>query len=81
MDANEGAGNKSQKTIARRSHRFAQKETTKVFAEMIDPAAKVEAEAAWNTEIDRRVKEIQSGGARGVPAKVVSARIRKIVGR
>ncbi len=38
-------------------------------------------EAAWKTEIDRRVEEIQSGKVRGIPGEEVSARIRKIVGR
>jgi putative addiction module component (TIGR02574 family) len=40
-----------------------------------------EIEAAWKTEIDRRIEEIQSGKVKGVPAKEVSARIRKILGR
>ena len=40
-----------------------------------------ETEAAWKTEIDRRVEEIQSGKVKGVPAAEVSARIRKILGR
>jgi len=40
-----------------------------------------EIEAAWKTEIDRRIGEIQSGKVKGVPAKEVSARIRKILAR
>lgn len=40
-----------------------------------------ETEAAWKTEIDRRVEEIQSGKVKGVPAAEVSARIQKILGR
>jgi putative addiction module component (TIGR02574 family) len=40
-----------------------------------------EIEAAWQTEIARRVDEIQSGKVQGVPGKEVSARVRKIVGR
>jgi putative addiction module component (TIGR02574 family) len=40
-----------------------------------------EIEAAWKTEIDRRVEEIQSGKVQGIPGEEVSARIRKIVGR
>ena len=38
-------------------------------------------EAAWKTEVDRRVQEIQSGKVQGIPGEEVSARIRKIVGR
>ena len=40
-----------------------------------------EIEAAWKTEIDRRIEEIQSGKVKGVPAEEVSARIRKILKR
>ena len=40
-----------------------------------------EIEAAWQTEIARRVEEIQSGKVQGLPGEEVSARVRKIVGR
>ena len=40
-----------------------------------------EIEAAWQTEIARRVEEIQSGKVQGIPGEEVSARVRKIVGR
>jgi putative addiction module component (TIGR02574 family) len=40
-----------------------------------------EIEAAWKTEIDRRIEEIQSGKVKGISAEDVSARIRKILGR
>ncbi len=40
-----------------------------------------EIEAAWQTEIARRVDKIQSGKVQGIPGEEVSARIRKIVGR
>jgi putative addiction module component (TIGR02574 family) len=40
-----------------------------------------ETEAAWRSEVDRRVLEIQSGRAQGIPSEEVSARIRKIIGR
>jgi putative addiction module component (TIGR02574 family) len=40
-----------------------------------------EIEAAWKTEVDRRIEEIQSGKVQGIPGQEVSARIRKIVGR
>jgi putative addiction module component (TIGR02574 family) len=44
-------------------------------------ASDPEIEAAWKTEIDRRIDEIQSGKVQGIPAEEVSARIRKILGR
>jgi len=40
-----------------------------------------ETEAAWKSEIDRRVQEIQSGKAQSIPGEEVTARIRKIIGR
>jgi putative addiction module component (TIGR02574 family) len=40
-----------------------------------------ETEAAWRSEVDRRIQEIQSGKVQGIPGKEVSARIRKIIGR
>jgi len=40
-----------------------------------------ETQAAWKTEVDRRVQEIQSGKIQGIPGEEVSARIRKIIGR
>ena len=40
-----------------------------------------EIEAAWQSEIARRVEEIQSGKVQGIPGEDVSARVRKIVGR
>ncbi len=36
---------------------------------------------AWRSTVDRRVEEIRSGKEQGIPGEVVSARIRKIVGR
>lgn len=36
---------------------------------------------AWSTTVARRVEEIRSGKVKGIPGDVVSARIRKIVGR
>jgi putative addiction module component (TIGR02574 family) len=36
---------------------------------------------AWRSTVDRRVEEIRSGKEKGIPGEVVSARIRKIVGR
>ncbi|HXR07699.1 MAG TPA: addiction module protein [Candidatus Acidoferrum sp.] len=40
-----------------------------------------ETEAAWKTEISRRIEEIQTGKVQGIPPQEVSARIRKILGR
>jgi putative addiction module component (TIGR02574 family) len=40
-----------------------------------------EIEAAWQSEIARRIEEIRSGKVQGIPGKEVSARVRKIVGR
>jgi putative addiction module component (TIGR02574 family) len=37
--------------------------------------------AAWKTETDRRIEEIQSGKVKGIPAEEVSARIRKTLRR
>jgi tagatose-1,6-bisphosphate aldolase non-catalytic subunit AgaZ/GatZ len=36
---------------------------------------------AWSSTVARRVEEIRSGKVQGIPGEVVSARIRKIVGR
>ena len=37
--------------------------------------------SAWQPVVARRVAEIRSGKVQGIPGEVVSARIRKIVGR
>jgi putative addiction module component (TIGR02574 family) len=39
-----------------------------------------EIEAAWKTEIDRRIAEIESGKVQGVPLEESLARARKIAG-
>jgi putative addiction module component (TIGR02574 family) len=44
-------------------------------------ASAPEIEAAWKTEVDRRIAEIESGKVKGIPAKEVSARIQKILKR
>ena len=44
-------------------------------------ASDPETEAAWKTEINRRIEEIQTGKVQGVPGEEVSARIRRILGR
>jgi len=40
-----------------------------------------EIEAAWKSEIERRVEEIRSGKVQGIPGEEVSSRIRKIFGQ
>ncbi|MFO1078443.1 MAG: addiction module protein [Planctomycetota bacterium] len=34
--------------------------------ESLDAATDADAEAAWSTEIDRRIRELESGGAKSV---------------
>ena len=43
-------------------------------------ASDPETEAAWKTEIARRVEEIQTGKVQGIPVEQSLARIRKIAG-
>ena len=38
-------------------------------------------DAAWKSEIDRRVEEIQTGKAQGIPGEDVSNEVAKIAGR
>ena len=59
-----------------------------VVAELIDRimlakhgVEDVEFSPAWRSTLTRRVEEIRSGQLKGIPGEVVSARIRKIVGR
>jgi putative addiction module component (TIGR02574 family) len=40
-----------------------------------------DVEAAWRTEIDRRVEDIQSGKVQGISGEEVSEQIAKIAGR
>jgi putative addiction module component (TIGR02574 family) len=44
-------------------------------------ASDPEIEAAWKTEVNRRIEEIENGKVQGVPAEEVSARIQKILQR
>jgi putative addiction module component (TIGR02574 family) len=44
-------------------------------------ASDPEIEAAWKTEIDRRIEEIQSGNVKGIPLEKSLARARKILKR
>ena len=43
----------------------------------IDP----ELEAAWRTEIDRRIEEIEKGKVQGIPAEESMVRIRRSIGQ
>ena len=43
-------------------------------------ASDPEIKAAWKTEVDRRLEEIQAGQVQGVPLDQSLARIRKIAG-
>ena len=44
-------------------------------------ASAPEIEAAWKTEVNRRIAEIESGNVKGIPAEEVSARIQQILKR
>jgi putative addiction module component (TIGR02574 family) len=44
-------------------------------------ASAPDVEAAWRTEIDRRVEEIQTGKIHPIPGEEVSAAVGKIAGR
>ncbi len=61
---------------------------TDVVAELIDRillarhgGIEPQVEAAWKTEIGRRIEEIESGKVQGVPADESLARIRKLIGQ
>lgn len=58
-----------------------------VVAELVDRilltrhgGIETEFEAAWKTEIDRRIAEIESGKVEGIPVEQSLARMRKIAG-
>lgn len=40
-----------------------------------------DTEGAWDTEIKRRIEDIDSGRVQGVPAEQIFARARRIIGR
>ena len=44
-------------------------------------ASAPDIEAAWKTEIDRRVDEIRSSTVQGIPGEEVSKEVAKITGR
>ena len=45
--------------------------------ESVDDFTSKEVEAAWSEEVGRRIKEIESGKAKGIPASTVMARARR----
>ena len=45
--------------------------------ESVDTFTSPEIEAAWSVEIGRRVKEIESGKAKGIPAAQVMTKARR----
>ena len=54
--------------------RFAEK-----IIESVDDFTTAEIESAWSEEIGRRVKDIESGKAKGIPASQVMARARRVL--
>ncbi|MEO7298657.1 MAG: addiction module protein [Verrucomicrobiota bacterium] len=52
--------------------RFAEK-----IIESVDDFTSSEIEAAWSDEIGRRVKEIESGETKGIPASAVMTKARR----
>jgi putative addiction module component (TIGR02574 family) len=44
-------------------------------------ASDPETEAAWKTEINRRLEEIQSGKVQGIPVEEAFAKAKRILGR
>jgi putative addiction module component (TIGR02574 family) len=47
----------------------------------LQEASDVDAEAAWEREIERRVAEIESGAAKLIPAEDVHAEARRLIRR
>ena len=59
-----------------------------VVAELIDRillarhgGIEPDIEAAWKTEVHRRIEEIETGKVKGIPAEESLARVRKIIGK
>jgi putative addiction module component (TIGR02574 family) len=44
-------------------------------------ASDPETDAAWKSEIDRRIDEIQTGKVQGIPAEEVFAKAKRLLGR
>ena len=47
--------------------------------ESVDDFTTAEIESAWSEEIGRRVKDIESGKAKGIPASQAMARARRVL--
>ncbi len=56
---------------------FSGRRTRADSVESIDDYATPELEAAWDDEIERRVKDIQSGEEKGIPAEDVMKEARR----
>ena len=54
--------------------RFAEK-----LIESVDDFTSKEVEAAWSEEIGRRVQEIESGKAKGIPASEAMTKARRVL--
>ena len=48
--------------------------------EILEMGSIVDQEAAWKSEIDRRIRDIQAGRVEGIPLEDSLARIRKVAG-
>lgn len=65
--------------VAAKAHNLSVDERAELVHELIvslDEGMDNEFEAAWDAEIERRVKEIKSGKAKGRPAEEILAEIR-----
>jgi putative addiction module component (TIGR02574 family) len=61
---------------------------TDVVAELVDRillarhgGIDADVEAAWKTEVHKRLEEVETGKVQGIPAEESLARIRKIIGQ
>jgi len=52
-------------------------ELAHVLIHSLDEGADVDAEAAWDAEVARRMEQIERGEAHGEPAETVFARLRE----
>ncbi len=65
--------------VVNKAHNLSPKERAELAHELIvslDEVIDTEIEKAWDTEIEKRIKEIKSGKAKGRPAEEILAEIR-----
>ncbi len=66
--------------VVNKAHNLSPDERAELVHELIVSLDNVimntEVESAWDTEIERRIKEIKSGKAKGRPAEEILAQIR-----